>query len=101
MRGTIMEQNKNVWIVVFIIIALLLLLGGLGAGGYGMMGFGMGFGFLFMILFWGVIVWMIISFINAAQTNKKDEDAPTILKKRYASGKITKKQYEEMKKEFN
>jgi len=38
---------------------------------------------------------------HRCSSNKKDEDTSTILKKRYASGKITKKQYEEMKKEFN
>lgn len=96
-----MEENKNVWIWVFVAVALLLLFGSFGMGGYGMMGFGMGFGFLFMILFWGVVVWLVISLINAAQTSKKDEDALTILKRRYASGEISKKQYEEMKKELN
>ncbi|MBI2133426.1 SHOCT domain-containing protein [Candidatus Woesearchaeota archaeon] len=70
-------------------------------GGYGMMGFGMGFGFIFMLLFWGVLIWLVITLVNAAQSGKKEEDDPsTILKKRYASGKITKKQYEEMKKEL-
>ena len=96
-----MEENKNAWIWVFVAAASLLLFGSLGMGGYGMMGFGMGFGFLFMILFWGVVVWLVISLINAAQTSKKDEDALTILRKRYASGKISKKQYEEMKKELD
>jgi len=69
-----------------------------------MMGFGMGFGFIFMILFWVAVVWIVVSLINSAQftqSGKKDEDALTILKKRYASGEITKKQYEEMKKELN
>ena len=65
-----------------------------------MMGFGMGFGFLFMILFWVAVVWLVISLINATQSSKKDEDALTILKKRYASGDITKEQYEETKKEL-
>jgi len=95
-----MKENKNIWIWVFVAVALLLLFGSFGMGGYGMMGFGMGFGFLFMILFWGVVVWLIIYPINASQTSKKDEDALTILKKRYASGEISKKQYGEMKKEL-
>ena len=77
-----MEQDKKVWTWVFAAVAMLLLFGSFGMGGYGMMGFGMGFGFLFMILFWGVVVWLVISFINAAQSNKKDGDASTILKKR-------------------
>lgn len=95
-----MEENKNMRIWIFAVVVLLLLFGSFGMGGYGMMGFGMGFGFLFMILFWGVVVWLVVSLINASQSNKKDEDVLTILKKRYASGEISKKQYEEMKKEL-
>src|SRR3989344_9579619 len=96
-----MEENKNLWVWVLAAVALLLLLGSFGMGGYSMMGFGMGFGFLFMILFWGVVVWLVILLINAAQSSKKEGDASTILKKRYASGEISKKQYAEIKKELN
>ena len=95
-----MEENKNVWIWVFVVVALLLLFGSFGMGGYGMMGFGMGFGFLFMMLFWGALIWLVVTFINAAQSGKKEEDSSNILKKRYALGEITKKQYEKMKKEL-
>ena len=96
-----MEKDKNtlIWILVVVIVAIILL-GGLGMGGYGMMGFGMGFGFIFMLLFWGLIVWLVITLINAAQGTKREDDALEILKKRYVSGEINKKQYEEMKKEL-
>ena len=97
-----MEQDKNVWIWVFIAAILLFLFGGFGMGGYGMMGFGMGFGFIFMLLFLGVVIWLIATLINLPQSNKKDDSDPfTILKKRFAKGKITKKQFEEMKKEIS
>ena len=96
-----MEKDNNTWIWILIaVIIMLFLLGGVGMGGYGMMGFGMGFGFIFMLLFWGLIIWMIVTLINASQSNENESDSLTILKKRYASGKITKKQYEEMKKEL-
>ncbi len=95
-----MEENKNVWIWVFVALALLLLFRSFGMGGYGMMGFGMGFGFIFMLLFWGLIIWLIVTLINASQSNKNEQDSLTILKRRYASGEITKRQYEEMKKEL-
>ena len=97
-----MEKDKNtlVWTLIAVVIVLFLL-GGFGMGGYGMMGFGMGFGFIFMLLFWGLIIWLIISLINASQSNKNDgSDSLTILKKRYAQGKITKKEFESMKKEL-
>ena len=104
-----MEYNKNIWIWVFVAVALLFLFGSFGNGSYGMMGSGgmlnmmgggmMGFGFLFMLLFWGIVIWLGITFINAAQSTESEDDALTILKKRYASGEITKKEFESMKKE--
>lgn len=95
-----MEKDKNTLVWVFIVVIILLfLLGGLGMGGYGMMGFGMGFGFIFMLLFWGLVIWLIVTLINTSQSNKNEPDSLTILKKRYVSGEITKKKYEEMKRE--
>ncbi len=99
-----MEKDKNtlIWILITVIIAFFLL-GNFGMGGYGMMGFGIGFGFIFMLLFWAAIIWIIVTIINAAQNTKMEDkdDALSILDKRYASGDIDKKQYEEMKKELN
>ncbi len=94
-----MEENKNMWIWIVVAVALLFLFGNFGMGGYGMMGFGMGFGFIFMLLFLGAIIWMVITLINATQGAKREDEALTILKKRYASGDISKRQYEEMRKE--
>ncbi len=98
-----MKENKDVWIwMILAIVVLLLLFGGWGWGGYGMMGFGMGFGFLFMLLFWTAIVLIVITIINTSQPRKNDNvDSLEILKKRYARGEITKKQYIEMKKELS
>lgn len=96
-----MEQNKSVWVWVLVAVALLFLFGSFGMGGYGMMGYGMGFGFIFMLIFWGLIIWIVVALINARQFNKNDNlDSLTILKRRYAKGEITKKQFEEMKKEL-
>jgi len=94
------DKNKLIWIALAVIIGLFLI-GGLGMGGYGIMGFGMGFGAIFMLLFWGLIIWLIVTLVNANQLGRKEsEDSQSILKRRYASGEITKKQYEEMKKEL-
>ena len=96
-----MEKDKNIWVWIFIAaIVVLFFVGSFGMGGYGMMGFGMSFGFIFMLLFWGVLIWLVITLINAAQSGKEKEDPSTILKKRYVLGEISKKQYEEMKKEL-
>lgn len=96
-QGETMEKNAIVWI--FIAAAAVILIGSLGMGGYSMMGFGMGAGFLFMLLFWGLIIWLIVVLTRSGSQTKKEEPM-TLLKRRYASGEITKKQYEEMKKEL-
>ena len=62
-------------------------------------GFGM-FGFFFMILFWGLIIWLVIWIISKYAKQKTSEDPLDILKERYAKGEINKKQFEEMKKEL-
>ncbi len=91
------DQQILVWVLIGV-VALLLLGSGTMMGGYGMMGYGMGIGFLFMLLFIGVVIWLIVTLVNAA---KKDETTPlTVLKKRYAAGEISKKQYATMKKEL-
>ena len=85
------------WILKALLVAVVLLF-----SGGGMMGFGMGFGFIIMVLFWGAIVWLVISVINAG--TKKPEETPesalTILKKRYAKGEISREQYLEIEKEL-
>ena len=97
-----MEKNQNPLLLILIAaVILLFLFAGFGMGGYGMMGFGMGFGFLFMLLFWGAVILLAVTLINSAQSNKEDNSDPlAILKRRFAKGGITKKQFEEMKKEI-
>ena len=96
-----MKKDKNILVWIFIaVVVVLFLIGSFGMGGYGMMGFGMGFGFISMLLFWGLIIWLIVTLISANQSNKNESDSLTILKRSYASGEISKKQYEEMKKEL-
>ena len=93
-----MDGSRNAWIWIVALLALLFVLGSFGMGGYGMMGFGGGW--IVMLLFWGVLIWLVVMLVGAAQSGKKDDDPSTILKRRYASGEISKKQYEELKKEL-
>ena len=96
-----MEKDKSTLVWIFIaVIVVLFFIGSFGMGGYGMMGFGMGFGFIFLLLFWGLIIWLIVTLINANQSNKNEPDSLTILKRRYAYGEIKKKEFETMKKEI-
>ena len=91
------NKDSTLWILIALLVAVVLLF-----SGGGMMGFGMGFGFITMVLFWGAIVWLVISVINAG--TKKPEETPesalTILKKRYAKGEISREQYLEIEKEL-
>jgi len=92
-----MKKDKNTWLLILIIIAGVLFLSGwFGIGGYGMMGFG----FPFMFLFWITVIWLVVTLINSGQRMESGKEPLAILKERYASGKITKKQYETMKKEI-
>lgn len=92
-----MENENKTWLWVFIALGLLLISGGF--GGYSMMGYGgMGFfGPVFMVLFWVAIIWLVLSLINIKKT---EEDPMLTIKRRYSSGELSKKQYEEMKKEL-
>jgi putative membrane protein len=74
--------------------------------GYNMMdGSDWGWGFL-MMLFWAIviiaIVVMLIRGLSSSQSNKKsrDEDSLDIAKNRYAKGEITKKEFEQLKKDL-
>lgn len=66
---------------------------------YGYMGL---FGGLGMLVFWGLFIWLVIWLIRQnTSINQSSKDSPMdILKKRYAQGEITKKQFDEMKKEL-
>ena len=58
-----------------------------------------GFGFIILILFWGLIIWLVVWLImKFIKSQQKSESALDILKKRFAKGEITKKEFDEMKK---
>ncbi len=98
-----MEENKNIWIGLLVLFAFIFIIGVIVMGGYGMMGFGFGFGWLFMIVFWGLVIWLVYELVNRTQlkTTHTSEDSFEILKRRYAKGEITKKQYEKMKRDLS
>ncbi|HEY9245522.1 MAG TPA: SHOCT domain-containing protein [Candidatus Methanoperedens sp.] len=92
------NKESTLWILVALLVAVVLLFSGSGMMGLSM-GFGMGFGFIMMVLFWGAIIWLAISLINAG-TQKSEGTPLAILKKRYARDEVTKEQYLEMEKEL-
>jgi putative membrane protein len=92
------NKDSTLWILIALLVTLILLF-----SGGGMMGFGMGFGMaVIMVLFWGAIIWLVISLISAGtqKSEETSESALTILKKRYARGEVTREQYLEMEKQL-
>jgi putative membrane protein len=73
--------------------------------GYYDFGYGMGFfGWIMMVLFWGAVIWFIVWLVNQNKNNDKnhsDKTASEILKERYVKGEISKKEFDEMKKEIS
>jgi putative membrane protein len=61
-------------------------------------GFG-GFGFIFMIIFWALVIFGIVYLVKYISSNSlkegRKETAEDILKKRYASGEISKNEFDE------
>lgn len=74
------NKDSSLWLLIALLVIVVMLFSG---GGM------MGFGAIIMVLFWGAIIWLVISLINAG--TKKSEETPesalTILKKRYARAK--------------
>ena len=77
---------------------------------FGFMPFG-GFGWIFMLVFWGLIIWVIVSLVRGGfgrghmcghdHGDSSHEKSPLeILKERYAKGEIDKKEFEERKKDL-
>jgi len=65
---------------------------------------GMWFGSFFGLVVIGLLIWAVISFANSNRSRNdatpQQQSPLDILKKRYASGEITKEEFERMKKEL-
>lgn len=65
---------------------------------YNSMGFGMGFGWLYWIAIIGLAIYLILKINNQNNKLNSTKDSPLdILKKRYAKGEISEKEFKEMK----
>lgn len=105
-------------IVILLFVGLPLLTSGIGWGnnsgycgtGSGMMGLS-GWGWiwpLLMVLFWGFVIWAIVSFIKGSphfsqikNLHGQNDTALELLKKRYAAGEISREEFEHIKSDLS
>jgi putative membrane protein len=59
------------------------------------------FGWLWMLVFWVGFIWFIVWLVNRGKEHEMPEDTLQILKLRYAKGELSKKQFEEMKRDLS
>ncbi len=69
-------------------------------------GSGMGFGWIFMVLFWAMVILGIVYLLKLIsggdrKSERNEETALDVLKKRYAKGEISKEEFEEKKKDIS
>ncbi|MBI4294999.1 MAG: SHOCT domain-containing protein [Chloroflexi bacterium] len=69
-------------------------------GGFGTMGLG-------MVIFWGLIIWLVVTLVQGGTSSSRYDSGPShpdsaleMLKKRYARGEISKEEYEDKKKDL-
>lgn len=77
----------------------------IGHGGFEMMNYGMRgmhiFGFLFMFLIFVLLVLLVISLVKSIFfAGAAGSTAKAVLAQRYARGELTRKEYEQMKKDI-
>ena len=70
-------------------------------------GGGLGFGWMFMLLFWGLIIWAIIVLAKNLSSDdehylkdRNQDKALDILRERYATGELSKEDFEKMRKDL-
>ena len=89
-----MDKESYSWILAALIF---LLLGSSMLMSRGHMGFSMGLGFILMLVFWVAVIWLVFELFGKAHEKTGSLE---ILKNRYARGEISKKQFEQMKREL-
>jgi len=104
-------RNLIIALVILLIVALALssTMGGMMSpgmmwhGGGWMWGVGMWLGGLAMLVFWGALIVgaiLVVRYLGGVPRSEAHPSPLDILKRRYASGEITREQYEEMRKDL-
>jgi putative membrane protein len=69
-------------------------------------GWWMAFGWIWMIVFWGLIIWGVYTLVSKLSGSRGEstpprETAMDILQRRYASGELTREQFDEMREHLS
>ena len=72
-------------------------------GAHDGMGWWMMFGAIWMVIFWGAIIWLIAWGVSqVAGRDRRDETSPLeVARRRYASGEITRDQFEQLRHDLS
>jgi putative membrane protein len=66
------------------------------------MGWWMLFGSIWFFVFWGLIIWAIVSLYNRAERGPKDsESSLDIARRRYAQGEISREEFEQLRRDLS
>ena len=71
-------------------------------GAHDGMGWWMAFGMIWMVVFWGAVIWLIAWGVGQfAGGRGRDGESPLdIARRRYASGEITREQFEQLRRDL-
>lgn len=72
-------------------------------GAHDGMGWWMMFGAIWMVIFWGAIIWLIAWGVSrfGGREQRDGESALEVARKRYASGEITREQFEQLHRDLS
>jgi putative membrane protein len=59
------------------------------------------FGMIWMVVFWGTIIWLVVwGAMRLGRSDRGGDHPLDIAKRRYASGEITKEQFEQLRRDL-
>jgi len=66
------------------------------------MGWWMVLGSVWFVIFWGALIWLVLTIVNRAGTGGRppEDSLLEILRRRYARGEISKEEFDRMRQEL-
>jgi len=65
------------------------------------MGWWMLFGSIWFVVFWGLVLWVVLSLVGRGSGGARGDDSPIeIARRRYARGDITREEFEQIRRDL-